>query len=75
MRRSDSNEVLFPVDKISVKLKHQSQRRNDMRFETDPSPTQLPTGKKHALKIYDQFAPNAFWEVPDQILPYFLLQK
>ena len=59
MRRSDSNEVLFPVDKISVKLKHQSQRRNDMRFETDPSPTQLPTGKKHALKIYDQFALNA----------------
>ena len=48
MRRSDSNEILFPVDKISVKLKHQSQRRNDLRFETDPSPTQLPTGT-HAV--------------------------
>ena len=40
MRRSDSNEVLFPVDKISVKLKQQSQRRNDLRFETDPPPTE-----------------------------------
>ena len=42
-----------------------------------------PTGKKHALKKYDQFALNTscFWGRPDQIIPKlcdlmkFLLQK
>ena len=66
MRRSDSNEVLFPApDKISVKLKHQSQRRNDLRFETDtnpPSPTKLPTESKDIFGIqqwlWHKFVPS-----------------
>ena len=66
MRRSDSNEVLFPApDKISVKLKHKSQRRNDLRFETDTnpsSPTKVPTESKDIFGIqqwlWHKFVPS-----------------